>query len=70
MLGFSSSRRDEDIEKEKDKEYKRVMARLDELEKEEEEAGSYGEEESNDVEDEIEQPGVSDSEGGSQIPTY
>lgn len=65
MSGSSSSKRDEDIKREKDEEYKRVMARLDELEMEEQEAGSDGEEDA----DEVEQPGISDVEGGSHIPT-
>lgn len=41
------------------------MARLDELEMEEQEAGSDGEEDA----DEVEQPGISDVDGGSHIPT-
>lgn len=65
MSGSSSSKRDEDIKREKDEEYKRVMARLDELEMEEQEAGSDGEEDA----DEVEQPGISDVDGGSHIPT-
>lgn len=70
LLGSSSFGRDEDVEREKDEEYKRVMARLDELEKEEQEAGSDGEEDPNDDEDEVEQPSVSDAEGGFLIPAY
>ncbi|XP_078167597.1 prefoldin chaperone subunit family protein isoform X2 [Carex rostrata] len=58
ISGSSSSKKDEDIEREKDEEYKRVMARLDELEMEEQEAGSDGEEDA----DEVEQPGISDVE--------
>ncbi|KAF3337132.1 unconventional prefoldin RPB5 interactor isoform X2 [Carex littledalei] len=58
ISGSSSSKRDEDIEREKDEEYKRVMARLNELEMEEQEAGSDGEEDA----DEVEQPGISEME--------
>ncbi|KAJ4810160.1 RNA polymerase II subunit 5-mediating protein-like protein [Rhynchospora pubera] len=61
--GSSSSRRDEEREREEDLDYKRVMARLDELEKEEQEAGSDVEEDL----DEVEPPGSSDEDDEDEV---
>ncbi|KAJ1704035.1 hypothetical protein LUZ63_003814 [Rhynchospora breviuscula] len=67
ILGSSSSRRDEETEREEDLDYKRVMARLDELEKEEQEAGSDVEEDLADGEGEVEPPGSSDEDDEDEV---
>ncbi|KAJ3708528.1 hypothetical protein LUZ61_012233 [Rhynchospora tenuis] len=60
--GSSSSRRDKETDREEDLDYKRIMARLDELEIEEKQAGSDVEEDSDDGQDDVEPPGGSDGD--------